>query len=239
MAQLLRDTTNISGVYQIKNLVNGKVYVGSSVNVDRRWNKHIQRLRSGKHENSYLLNSWRKYGETNFEFSLLEETDINKCVKEEQKWMDKLLACDRNKGYNLYPSARSPLGHKYSDEVIEERKLRYKQNGHPWLGRKHSIETKKKMRAAKLGIPKSEEHKKNLSISRQGIKLSLSHKEAISKAIKTENNPNSKLTWEQVRNIRWLFNNEGASRSKLAREYSVGWTTVNRIVKNLSWKEAK
>ena len=50
-------------------------YVGTSVNVIRRWKKHKTDLRSNYHVNMYLQNSWNKYGESSFEFHLLETVD--------------------------------------------------------------------------------------------------------------------------------------------------------------------
>lgn len=56
------------GVYMIRNNINGKVYIGQSVDVrDRLWH-HKSMLKNNRHENSYLQNSWNKYGADAFEF---------------------------------------------------------------------------------------------------------------------------------------------------------------------------
>ena len=68
----------IIGIYKIKCLKNNKVYIGQSVNIMQRWYVHKTKLRANKHDNIYLQNAWNKYGERNFEFSLIE-----RCKKEE------------------------------------------------------------------------------------------------------------------------------------------------------------
>jgi group I intron endonuclease len=60
------------GIYIIKNLVNNKIYIGSSVNIGNRFNQHKNSLRKNKHHNKYLQKSWNKHGEENFEFIVIE-----------------------------------------------------------------------------------------------------------------------------------------------------------------------
>lgn len=64
-----------SGIYIIKNLINDKVYVGKSKNINQRKNTHFNALRLNKHSNQHLQNSYNKYGKDNFEFSVLEYCD--------------------------------------------------------------------------------------------------------------------------------------------------------------------
>jgi len=86
-------STPIAGVYCIHNLENNKRYVGSSVNVLVRLEKHRALLRKGVHQNPYLQNSWNKYGEESFICYLLEAYDTEVTMhlaKREQKWVDLL-----------------------------------------------------------------------------------------------------------------------------------------------------
>lgn len=48
----------IYGVYKIENLLDGKVYVGKSKDIGRRWYEHKYELNKGKHINKHLQNSW-------------------------------------------------------------------------------------------------------------------------------------------------------------------------------------
>lgn len=61
-----------SGIYKIKNVIDGKIYIGQSVNVQRRLKVHKNRLTKGSHENNYLQNAVIKYGIDNFTFEIIE-----------------------------------------------------------------------------------------------------------------------------------------------------------------------
>jgi len=63
----------IIGIYKITNKVNGKVYIGESNNIYKRWQEHIDELNNNKHHSHKLQSDWNKYGEENFTFEILEE----------------------------------------------------------------------------------------------------------------------------------------------------------------------
>ena len=157
-----------SGIYKIRNLVNGKVYIGSAVNFKRRWDYHKSRLNNNSHNNIHLQNAWNKNGQENFVFEVVEEVlpsefDDKKTFKiklvniKEQYYLDTLLFAQDyiNKknniflelGYNLNPTASNSLGRptsEYTKKKISE-SLIGKMIGdkNPNYGRKHSIETRK------------------------------------------------------------------------------------------------
>lgn len=98
----------IAGVYQIRCLPTGKVYIGSAVNLGRRWQQHRSSLRRGEHGNPYLQQAWMKYGEDQFEFSVLECVERDNLLLKEQFWIDQTGCTDRKVGFNVYPIAGSP-----------------------------------------------------------------------------------------------------------------------------------
>jgi hypothetical protein len=77
------------GVFQIRNTVNGKIYVDSSLNLEAIWNRNKMELNSGTHRNSALQCEWNQFGEGNFKYEILAEVvekdevkiDNNKEVK--------------------------------------------------------------------------------------------------------------------------------------------------------------
>lgn len=86
-----------TGVYQIKNKINKKFYIGStSGKFVTRYHSHRTKLRYNRHENTHLQNAWNKHGEKNFEFVVLEQCDIDKRFEREQYYIDKL-----NPEYNI------------------------------------------------------------------------------------------------------------------------------------------
>ncbi len=87
------------GIYKIKNLLNGKLYIGQSVNIEQRWRMHIIELKNNRHHSACLQNAWNKYGEENFEFSIIEECQIDQLNLREMYWIDKFDSYKN--GYNL------------------------------------------------------------------------------------------------------------------------------------------
>lgn len=66
-------TKKVSGIYTIINRVNGRIYIGESLDIYRRWHKeHMPQLRKNIHNNKELQNDFNKYGEENFSFEILE-----------------------------------------------------------------------------------------------------------------------------------------------------------------------
>jgi len=102
---------DVSYIYQIKNKVNGKFYVGSAHDYRKRWYQHEHALNSNCHGNQHLQNAWNKYGRENFEFSILEVVPFELQFIKEQEYLNKLNPFD-NDGYNLnklaYKGAESP-----------------------------------------------------------------------------------------------------------------------------------
>ena len=90
-----------SGIYKIVNKINGKFYIGSSVNIKHRWYMHKFELTKGTHHNPHLQNAWDKYGEENFVFSILFETKKEFLLEKEQELLDMTKCYNRHIGYNI------------------------------------------------------------------------------------------------------------------------------------------
>ena len=138
----------ISGIYKIVNKINGKYYVGSSINVKRRWNEHKSELNKNVHINSYLQNSWNKYGKNNFDFIIIKEVSKSDLIIEEQKYLDEIKNDRKNICYNLTFQAN---GSPYSEnecarlKMIKSLKKYYETHKSPFYKKHHTKETKLKM----------------------------------------------------------------------------------------------
>lgn len=92
------------GVYQIRNVVNNMVYIGSSANIAVRWREHKYDLRMNKHRNKHLQNAYNKYGKDSFAYEVLEvisENEKEYQFDREQYWIRLKEACNKKKGYNI------------------------------------------------------------------------------------------------------------------------------------------
>ena len=104
-----------SGIYCIENLINGKKYIGQSVDVPYRWYRHKYELNSNIHYNDYLQKAWNKYGEYNFKFYVLETCDAGDLDVRETYYIDFYKSTNRENGYNLKTGGQ--FGAKLSEEA--------------------------------------------------------------------------------------------------------------------------
>lgn len=159
-----------SGIYKIFDVYTHFVYVGSAVNISKRWQWHIKDLKANKHRNKYLQNAWNKYGENAFRFQIIECCNKEQLIELEQSWIN-VLNCVRPNGYNLAPKAGSSLGIKRSAETKEkQRQLK--------LGKKQKPEHVEAKRQANIGVKRrSEQEKQALKERSLGNKFALGYKQ--------------------------------------------------------------
>ena len=79
------------GIYKFENLVNGKKYIGQSINIERRYKDHIVRAKnnfpSNSEYNSAFHKALRKYGISSFSFEILEECGKAQLNQKEIYWI--------------------------------------------------------------------------------------------------------------------------------------------------------
>lgn len=91
----------ICGIYSIKNVINNKIYIGSSAGIYQRWTNHKRLLKYNTHHNKHLQGAYDKYGENNFKFYIIEECEEKKLLERENFWIAHFKCLDRNFGYNF------------------------------------------------------------------------------------------------------------------------------------------
>nr|YP_010561567.1 hypothetical protein OSR58_mgp23 [Ganoderma flexipes]UYX56937.1 hypothetical protein [Ganoderma flexipes] len=133
---ILLNIKNKAGVYMFFNLVNGDMYIGSSIKLDRRFRVHLSSIGS---VNLPLYNALNKYGLNNFVFLILQYCDPVEelCLGLEQSYLDMF-----KPNYNLLKLAGSSQGFKHSPETIAKLKKLHTGNLHPRFGTKASDEQK-------------------------------------------------------------------------------------------------
>lgn len=160
-----------TGIYQIVNLVNGKRYIGSSVDIKNRLNEHNRRLNKNCHHCDYLQRSYNRHGKDNFKFEILLYCSREDLLFYEQRTIDAYNFEDEL--YNLAPKAGNTVGVRRRPESIAKQKKAMK-------GRKFSEEHKRNISIALTNKPKSPEHVKKMADSRRGKPLSNEHRLKIS-----------------------------------------------------------
>ena len=93
----------IVGIYKITNTQNGKVYIGQSVDILRRWRKHLLNSQSAKsHEfNSPLHRAFKKYNISSFSFDIIEYCDKKSLNEKEKYWINFYNSRNKSFGYNI------------------------------------------------------------------------------------------------------------------------------------------
>lgn len=98
-------------IYKITNQKNGMVYIGSSIEVERRWRQHKEASINEKdhHYNYPLMIAFREFGIANFTFEVIDTLpDHQAMIKAEHDWIVKE-NCIVPNGYNQTHQTDSPL----------------------------------------------------------------------------------------------------------------------------------
>ncbi|MCX6218342.1 GIY-YIG nuclease family protein [Spirosoma sp.] len=123
---------NVAGVYQILNIVNGKCYIGSTIDLYSRFVAHKSKLKRNKHANIYLQSAYNKYPPECWQFNILvviefplSDTKSNfqrKLIGFENDIIQAHKANNRQYGYNLREQAGTNKGYstntKHSDDIV-------------------------------------------------------------------------------------------------------------------------
>lgn len=75
-------------IYKIQNILNFKMYIGSTKRPNKRWSEHKNELRKGRHHSPALQNAWNKYGSDNFFYHVLREVTEEEQYEVEQFYFD-------------------------------------------------------------------------------------------------------------------------------------------------------
>lgn len=129
-----------SGIYIITSPSGGQ-YVGSAINIFKRWRAHISMINNQSHHNKALSRAAEKYGIDNLEFRCLLVCSPEHLIFYEQRAIDIL-----KPRYNGRPKAENMLGYRHSEEANAK-------NGASKRGKKLSQDHRAKISAALKGHP--------------------------------------------------------------------------------------
>jgi len=93
------------GVFQIKNTTNGKIFIGSSMDLVAIWNRQKAQLKFGGHPNKELQADWNTFGEANFTYEILAEIEDAQDMESENRREVKMLE-------EIYIEELQPFGEK-------------------------------------------------------------------------------------------------------------------------------
>ena len=148
------ENRRLCGVYKWTNKLNGKSYIGSSVNLSKRLSNYYNYTFLSKLQHNMLIyKALLKHGHSNFSLEILEYCDKNTTIEKEQYYLDLI-----EPEYNVLPMAGSRLGSKHKQDTLNKFK-----------NRKITSEHKTKLVKHLLSLTSSDEHKERAR--RQMLKI--------------------------------------------------------------------
>lgn len=165
---------NKSGIYGIRSLLDGKIYIGSAYRIRQRFLEHRSRLERGVHHSPYLQRHASKYGVNVLDFWVIELCDIDILLDKEQFYIN-LFSPEFNGTTNV---RRPRLGIKASDELRLRLSIAAK-NRKPV-----TEEFRKKMSNITKGRKLSEAQRLGSSMRQKGVKFTNEHCKSLSEAAK-------------------------------------------------------
>lgn len=205
------------GVYQIKNIYNNKIYIGSSINLGQRIYNHFCMLSKNKHINKKLQSSWNIHTKQAFEYLILEFCNKENLIEREQFYINTY-----KPEYNLTPLAGSNATRITTEETKRKQSAKSKEMWKiPGMREKISNAVndpivKKYTHESKLKMWRNPEYRKQHSLSLQG-------------------KGNSKLTIDQVKEIRKLYK-QGITCTELTKKYGFAYRAMKNILDRITYK---
>lgn len=236
-----------SGIYKITNLINGHSYIGQSKNIFKRFNFHHicdYKNPNSSQYNTKLYQAFRKYGIDQFQVGILELCDISQLDEKEIKYI-KIFNTYKN-GYNSTPGGQFWSENIHAYEIEQKRKITREKNK-SLQGQKHPrakltdlevINIRQRYINGEAIKDIYKDYNKiysNLATFTR-IVLGQSYKSIGNIPEKKDiRHTNGKLTANQVKEIRQRYANEKISFAKLGKEYGLSATTIDRIVKKITY----
>ena len=142
----------VYSIYAIRNKSNGKLYIGQTKNVKKRFLMHTQKTSNCK----LLRDAIQKEGKENFEIILLDEAlSINEADRKEKMWIEKYHSNDFNYGYNSTTGGHS---WKFSENVRNEMSNSRQGKNNSFYNKHHSDEQKRKWSTERKGLYEGVKH---------------------------------------------------------------------------------
>lgn len=219
-------------IYSYKNLINGKQYIGQTINPKQRYNQHKSSAfnKKDKEYNSPLHRAFRKYGYENFKYTVLAETDDIDILNKLEIYFIKKYNTKIPNGYNIEEGGKNckkPQTEEQKRKLMEAKAFLTKEEVIELRIAYQNNESPKKIYEEKY---KDRLHYNSFLNIWSGRRYSSIMPEAINKGRHT------KLTAEIVRKIREDKEKTNLSYQKLAEKYNISKSTISDIIKKRTWK---
>lgn len=210
-----------SGIYKIISKQNSKTYIGSAVNLSRRFSIHKRDLKNTTHHSKPLQNHVNKYGLDDLIFLVVEYVKIDDLISREQYYLD-----NENPKFNVCKVAGTCLGIKHDTSKTKHQKGENKPNSKLKESDIFEIRELIKNKVKFDLIQKKYKVSKDLL---HGIKSGTYWKYLNLKPIKISRA--SKMTLERILEVKTLISN-GKSSKEISKELKISVNTIRKIKNN-------
>ena len=240
------------GIYCFENSINGKKYIGQSIDLEKRYKEHKNNHLNPNYcnYNSKFYRALRKYGFENFKYSILSECSQSDLNFQEQYFIT--LYDSKNNGYNSTeggednPSNNREIVAKrtlklYEPEINKKLSHKGETNGNAKLTSNDVIAIRQRYAQGENLSQVYESYKNKISYSGfQSVWINKSWTDIGQEYYsmrKISNHGGSKLLESDVINIRTRYKN-GESKSDIYKDYKdkIGQVGFNKIIRNVTWK---
>lgn len=232
------------GIYKITNNINNKVYIGQSINIEKRWREHKRRaFVQNKEYNKYLYNAFRKYGLDNFSFEIIIECPREQLNELECFYIRQYNSCNELYGYNETDGYNQPQygfqGESHPRHKLTTDEVYYIRECYNQHYNKNEVYEEFSDRLSVGGF-----HKIWLGENWRNVHMDVYTEENRQYYLFQRNshpgssNGNAKLTEEMVKDIR-IKKKEGMNRNDVYKEYKFTGITeqsFKQVWCNQSWK---
>ena len=218
-------------IYKVTNRVNGKIYVGQTVQGLRaRQNDH--RRKAFVHgSKGHFHAAIRKHGFDSFSWEIIDRAESRDELNQKEKWwIEHLDTMNPSRGYNLKSGGDQPRfteetkrkigdagrGIRRSEEFKANLRRIESGSGNPFFGKKHTDEAKKKNREAHIGRKLTPEH--------------------VAKCVhRGSDNWRSKITEDQVREVKQMLR-DGVRQCEICKRLGFHKNIIGPIARGISWR---
>lgn len=137
-------------IYVIEQISTKRKYIGQTSRsiAESRWYEHKQALSANTHWNRFLSRAWKKYGETDFKFYILDScTTSDELNSLEEKYISEYRTMNPRYGFNLRTGGRTNTFSTYTKKKLSSAaKKQWESQDRKAIGQKISVATKEAMR---------------------------------------------------------------------------------------------
>lgn len=217
----------VAGIYKITCTGNDKIYIGSSINIGKRFSSHRRDLERGRHGNQYLMNSYKKYGRDSLVYEMVEEVkdpSREKLLEREKFWFDKTGCCET--GLNICSTPQGGSGKTGEDHPM----FGLKGEDHPAFGYKHTEESLERMSEASKASWSRPDFREERGKQLARLATTEEGKKHIQRISTASGLKRRALNDEQIAELRSLYATGNFTYRELAERFSVTYDIIQANV---------